>query len=332
MKKLAVFLICAIMLYGGFKLIKPAPNKEGIIDKIKPTVLKLKIIDEKSKNRPIAVMYDNHNNALPHSGLQDAYIVYEMVAEGGITRLMALFRDENTDKPIGPIRSVRHYFLDYVMENDAIFVHHGWSEPARFDINKYKINNINGLYDSVFWRDKSSFAPHNSFTNLNKVIELANKREYTRDINSDILFNYSAKEINLDKNDNSVAANNVSIRYSNYMTSSYEYDDLKKVYNRIRQGEPHIDRQTKEQYTVKNIIVVKVNNYSIDNYGRQELENTGQGDGYYITNGYAVPIKWYKENRFLKTIYKTLDGKEIILNDGNTFIQIQPINEKLIIE
>ena len=93
----------------------------------------------KGNDRPIAVMIDNHNDAWPQAGIQKAYMVYEIVVEGGETRLMALFKGTEIEK-IGPVRSARHYFLDYAMENDAIYVHFGWSPQAQSDIKKYTIN------------------------------------------------------------------------------------------------------------------------------------------------------------------------------------------------
>ena len=78
----------------------------------------------------------------------------------------------------------------------------------------------------------------------------------------------------------------------------------------------------------KNIIIEKVENSSLDSYGRQDLDTTGDGEGYYITNGYALPITWEKDDRNSKTIYKYLDGSKVEVNDGNTFIQIIPITTK----
>src|SRR5574344_6112 len=114
------------------------------------------IVNEKSNSRPIAVMINNHPDArVNHAGLQDAYMVYEIIVEGGLTRYMALFKDAQTAR-IGSVRSSRHYFLDYAMENDAIYTHFGWSPYAESDIYKYGINNINGMVDGdAFWRDYS---------------------------------------------------------------------------------------------------------------------------------------------------------------------------------
>ena len=97
-------------------------------------------------------------------------------------------------------------------------------------------------------------------------------------------------------------------------------------------GTPHTDAVTGDQYTVKNIIITPINNYAYDSYGRQELENIGSGEGYFITNGYALPITWEKESRESQTVYRYKNGKEIKVNDGNTYIQIQPKGEELKIE
>ena len=92
-------------------------------------------------------------------------------------------------------------------------------------------------------------------------------------------------------------------------------------------NQAHIDKVTHEQYYTKNIVIQKMSNHSIDNRGRQDIDDVSSGDGYYITNGYAVPIKWSKSSRSAKTSYTYLDGSTVKLNDGNTYVQIQPIGE-----
>jgi hypothetical protein len=295
----------------------------------------LKIIDEKSDSRPVAVMINNHNYARKnHSGLQDAFVIYEMIVEGGITRLMAIYKDKETDR-IGSVRSSRHNFLDYASEYDAIYVHFGWSNLAKKDISSFGINNINGLYDNKgFWRDKSLKVPieHTAFTNIERIIEVAKEKEYSLTTEKKIPLHYQVYPISLEKKEDAIKADKIVLRYSNYMTTSYTYDAENKVYKRYANDVEHVDAITKEQYQFKNIIVMKVKNYSVDSYERQNLDTVGTGEGYYITNGYARKIKWTKESRTGDTIYTYETGEEVLLNDGNTFIQVQPISEKTIIE
>ena len=139
----------------------------------------------------------------------------------------------------------------------------------------------------------------------------------------------------MSKMEGAKVANDVSITYSRGTTTSYKYDEENKYYLRSVNGKEHTDYVTKEQYHFKNIITYQVKNTTIDdgsNKGRQNLENVGSGEGYYISNGYRIPIKWVKESRKAQTKYYYMNGKELKVNDGNTFIQIQPLNEKLTIE
>lgn len=305
-------------------------NELNEIEYTKTELPKLKIINEESKSRPFAVMINNHHDAWPQCGIQDAYIVYEIIAEGGITRMFALFKDVDTAK-IGSIRSARHYFIDYAQENDAIFVHWGGSPQAYDRIRTSGIAEIDGmaLEGSVFFRDRTLKRnyEHTGFTSMEKLKEYAANKGFDRDTEADLLLNYSIDEIDISKKPGAQSAYGVDIQYSNYHTTSYEYDEERKVYVRSMSDVPNVDLETGEQYTAKNIIVYSLSNYSLNDgsgKGRQDLDNLGTGDGFYITDGYAVPIKWEKEDHDSQTVYKYEDGTEIEVNDGNTFIQIYP--------
>lgn len=336
-KKVLYLVLCFSLLFiSGCGNNKAAEKEE--IDNV-PVVpeKKLKIVDESSNSRPYAVMINNHPSARPNqAGLQDAYIVYELVAEGGITRYMALFKDKDTAK-IGSVRSSRHYYLDYAIENDAIYVHWGWSPQAQTDISKLKINNINGLsYEGkYFYRDKTLNVAyeHTGYTTMEMLKKATTDLNYRATTNKDLLLNYNVDEVDLSGKENSQIANNVSITYSGSVTTSYVYDSDAKVYKRFVNGKEHTDGVTKQQYTAKNIITYQIKNYTIpgDTKGRQNFENIGSGTGYYITDGYAVEINWKKDSRESQTVYTYLDGTEIDVNDGNTYIQIQPKGQKLTI-
>ena len=331
--KIISILFCSILLITGCGN-NSDNNDSEIKEEPKP---QLKIVDINSNSRSYAVMINNHASARKnHAGLQDAYLVYEMIVEGGITRYMAIFKDQDTSK-IGSIRSSRPYYLDYVMENDAIYVHWGWSPQAQSDISKYSINNINGLYleGKYFFRDKTLNVAyeHTGFSSIELLKKAATGLNYRTTTDKDLLLNYSVEEILLNDKENTQVANNVKIVYSSYVNTSYVYDSTNKVYKRYVNGAVHKDAVTGEQYTAKNIITYQVKNSVIsnDDKGRQEFENIGSGEGYYITNGYATKIKWEKTSRQSQTVYKYLDGTEINVNDGNTYIQIQPKSQVLTI-
>lgn len=297
------------------------------------------IVEEKEveifagEDRPIAVMIDNVGDARPQAGLNDAYIVYEIIVEGSQTRLMALFKGQDLEK-IGPIRSSRHYFLDYALENDAIYVHFGWSPQARTDISKLKVDNINGMVESSksFWRVKDKSAPHNAVTSTKKILEIAKRKGYDTTSEKESILKYTTEEVELDSEK---LANKITIPYSSTYKVKYEYDEETKEYTRMYNKTVQKDWVTKETVTTKNIIITFAKNSTLNDgsgKGRQTLSNIGTLDGYYITNGKAEKIKCHKKSRKEQTVYKDLEGNEIEINDGNTFIQIVPTSSKVTFE
>lgn len=332
-KSFVVSLLVVFFIGLGFTLAQPIKAIENLFkeEEVEVKEESITIVDTSSESRPVAVMINNHSAARPyHSGLQDAYILYEIIAEGGYTRYMALFLDKSPER-IGSVRSARHYFLDYVMENDAYYVHWGFSPQAKEDIEKYNIENINGLYyeNKYFFRDKSLDVPleHTGFTKMDLIKKGISSLGYRINREKPLLFDYTARDV-MDGVE-AESASNVDINFSKSVTTSYVYDQELGVYKRFVNDKPHSDYVTKKQYTFKNIIVYQLNNYSIDDYGRQEVETVGEGEGYYISNGKAIKIKWEKKSRDEQTKYKLLDGEELVLNDGNTFIEIQPREKEL---
>ena len=298
--------------------------------------------------RAVAFMIDNNINAMPQAGLLEADLVYEMIVEGGETRLMAVIKNKNLDQ-IGPLRSARHYFLDYALENDAIYVHYGQSPQAKSDIVKLAISDINGINESTknFWRVSSRYAPHNAVTSTERINAIIKRQNYRTTSSKGSVLNYVAEEFDLpDIKETSKSANEtnndeakitniadtVTIPYSAYNTVKYTYDKETKTYIRYSRNKKQTDWNTDKTVTTKNIIITKCKNTTLNDgsgKGRQTLDNIKKLDGYYITNGKYIPITCEKTSRSGKTIYRDLDGNEIKVNDGKTFIQICPINSDI---
>lgn len=335
-KKIAFFLLISF-----FFLSACGKKETNIVEENKEeqnqTVVeeKIGIIDMNSNSRNYAVVVNNYPSAVKvQTGLSDAYLIYEIPVEGGMSRSLAIYKDKTTNK-IGTIRSARHNFLDYVLENDAIFVHFGWSHYAEDDMKKnLDINNINGLYDSPFWREnpENLATEHTAYTSLEKNIEVAKSKGYRLTSEVKSVLNYSTNEIDLSKINNNVVAKNVEIPYSSSYKVKFIYDENTKMYKRYVNGVAHTDYFTKEHYKTKNIIVTKFGFSKTDDNYYLDLHNTGIGEGYYITNGYSVPITWEKKDRASKTIYRYEDGTEINVNDGNTYIMMQLDDQNTIIE
>ena len=285
------------------------------------------------KDRPIAVMIDNHKGAWPQAGLNKTYLVYEIIVEGGETRLMALFKGQDVDV-VGPVRSSRHYFLDYAMENDAIYAHYGWSPKAKRDISSYSINNINGIFYGrpTFWRISTKRAPHNAMTSTKQLLKAAKNKKYRTTSDATSVLNYASEEVTLE---DGIPATQIKIPHSYLHSVSYKYNEKTGRYTRYARGVLQKDYSTGKSFTTKNLIIMFANN-SVLNDGttkdRQNLHNIGTFNGYYITNGKAIKIKCTKEDRTSKTIYKDLQGNKIEVNDGNTWINICPKKAKVTIK
>lgn len=339
-KALIIILVILVFVAGGvlaYKIIQDKNNKEVATEE--ENVLVAELEEEKEvqifngNDRPIAVMIDNHSDAWPQAGLQKAYMIYEIIVEGGETRLMALFKGVDVEK-IGPVRSARHYFLDYAMENDAIYTHFGESPQASSDIKRYSIDEIDGISEdgTTFWRVKDKAAPHNAVTSMEKLIQSAKNKKYKMTSNKDSVLNYVTDEVNLEDGQDAFS---ITIPHSQLQTVKYIYDEENKVYERYARNDLQTDWDTEEPITTKNIIITFCDNYTLndsENKGRQGLKNIGTFDGYYITNGKAIKIKCIKEARGEVTTYQDLQGNEINVNDGNTFVNICPITAKVIIE
>ena len=279
-----------------------------------------------AESRPVAVMIDNDADYKgPQAGLENAYLIYEIYVEGGSTRMMALFKDsffnENAPKEtrIGPVRSSRHYFLDFAIENDAVYAHCGWSPKAQAEISSRGVNNINGLYETAPFYRFSTYdnSWHNLYTDYARLEKAAANHGYktTTGVSDKYLENYTVPE-------EGSSALKVYVPYKQCKIN-YTFNEETGLYDRVKRGSAHT-MQSGVTLAPMNILILEMQNVDLNDgegKGRQDLYNTGTGKGKYITGGKVVDITWEKADRSAKTKY-IKDGEEISLNPGPTFVQI----------
>ena len=273
--------------------------------------------------RPLAVMIDNDNkDARPQAGIDEAYLIYEMPVEGGVTRFMALFRNVGTEK-IGPVRSSRHYFLDFVKENDAIYTHYGWSPKASQDISAFGVNNINGVSGadgSTFWRERKFKGDwHSAYTSIEKIKERAGVKGYKSETTVKNGIKYATEYISLPAENVAVE---ITLPYAGMYKTGYKYNGETGLYEKQINNAPHT-MQNGNVLSFKNIIVELIADTALgDGSPRREIKTAGSGKGYYFTNGAYEEITWEKASRTEPTVYKTADGEELLINPGNTIINV----------
>lgn len=312
-------------LLGGNDKKKPVEsfrNQEkgsGIFSALTGEEVKPEVLDR----RPIAVMIENYWEARPQSGLDKADVVYEILAEGGITRFLAIYQ-QNDATEIGPVRSARPYFIQRVLEYDPMYAHVGGTPQALNDIKKYNIPDLNEMYlgTAVFSRSAARVAPHNTYTSTEKMRAYAKEKGYEKKVDvPGFAFLKAGQE-----NKNGTVAQKVNIDYpARENKVIYEYDASTKLYKRSHATGIHKDNVTDKQLTAKNIIIQYLPYRVIDAKGGYlAMEMIGQGKAMLITGGKVYTGQWSKDGDRDKTNFTDSDGNELKLNPGQTWIEVVP--------
>ncbi|MBU5486195.1 DUF3048 domain-containing protein [Clostridium sp. MSJ-11] len=272
---------------------------------------------------PFMVIVENSKTSRPHSGLIHADVVYETMAEGGISRFMAIYHKDDSPK-IGPVRSARPYFLDIAIENNLPFAHCGYSEEAKNRIEKEKLPSLNEfLYEKFYWRDKNRPYEHSLYTSSN-LRELIKEQNLIKSPSKSLYFNSDFWQNTLDN------AEKVSLNVNKYYNTSYVFNNNK--YTKYMDGEKSIDAEKKIPIEVNNIIIqltditLQKDNLHID------VRLIGEGDCYIISNGKYIKGRWSKKDSNSPTVFLDKDNKEIPLSPGKTWWHIFDNKIKVAIE
>ena len=282
-----------------------------------------KVADEVTM-RPVIATINNHPDARPQSGIASADVIYEMLAEGDVTRLLALYQSEVPDN-IGPIRSARSYFVELAQGLDAFYIAHGYSPEAQVMLTNGVVDNINGMaYDgTIFKRSTDRVAPHNSYISGENVPVAAEK------VGTSLLYHKKVSYTFYDEEESvkiGTQANEVSIRYSSHdvFNSSYKYNASSKTYSRQSDNVETIDALTNEPIALSNILFFEMDHQIIDNAGRREIDITTGGTAYVFQEGTMREVRWDNVDGLLKAFEP--DGTEVKLVPGKTWIHFVPSN------
>ncbi|MBQ3404152.1 MAG: DUF3048 domain-containing protein [Oscillospiraceae bacterium] len=285
-----------------------------------------------SGNKPYAVMLNNISKALPQSGVASADIIYEVLVEGGYTRLCAFYQDLSDVEILGSVRSMRHYYLDLARAYDAIYVHAGGSYIAYDQIGSTGLTDIDGVNGTgeIFYRDAERKAhmgyEHSLMVEVSRIPAFLEKYKINTAHSAGFVSNLSFTDDATPAD--GTAAENVKVEYSGIKNTSFEYNAEDKLYYASQNGKDFIDGLDNSRVTVTNIVVIKAatSNIPNDDKGRIDIKLTGTGDGYFICGGKAVPITWSRGDRGDQFTYKLADGSDLVLGVGKTYISIIPTN------
>lgn len=326
---LVAAIISLVWLAGCSKKHTAEPEKvssteeqpEELVSSYYPAPFTGEQLTEKPENRPILATINNHPLARPQSGLAAADLTFEFLAEGQVTRFLALYHSEIPDT-IGPIRSARDYFVKLAEGMDAFYIAHGYSPDAQKLLQNHTVDHVNGMqYDgTLFERSAERKAPHNSYISKEHIEEAIDITKASDKISKMPVFSF----LNHDESDKiGDIASSVIVSYSkdHNFTSTYTYDEENNRYYRAVNGIPTVDKLQERRVELANIVVMEMNHQTIDKEGRQAVDLHSGGKALLFHEGIAKQLEWENVDGFPTPLE---DGLPVKLTAGKTWIHAVP--------
>ena len=311
---------------------EPAPEPTPYSGPVNP--LTGQPMDEaQTRRRPVAIMLNNLREAQPQLGQSRADILYEVLAEGGITRMLGVYQDPSGVGRIGSIRSSRPYYLELALGHDAIYIHAGGSEDAYSCMSSWNtdhMDGVRGVYsgNGLFWRSRDRIAgkkyaaEHSLVTSgesIQKYLDTSGFRlEHEEGWTSPMRFAEDGTP------ESGSTANSVLVSHYGNKPTLFRYDSASRLYKVEEYGSAYIDGNTGEQIAVTNVLALRAKVVdSGDNYNHMYI-TLDEGDGWFACGGKSIPIIWKKGGHDAPLTYFTQDGKPLELGVGKTYVNIIP--------
>ena len=281
------------------------------------------LTNEENTLRPVLATINNHPLARPQSGISDADIVYEFIAEGDVTRLLALFQSELPDE-IGPIRSARDYFVEVAKGLDAFYVAHGYSPDAQSLLESDYVDYVNGMQHdgTLFKRSSDRKAPHNSYISNESILSAEESTNSPMEINKmpSLSFHESIEDAKIGDSASSIVVENGS---GPNFTSTYTYNEDLGTYERAVNDIVTIDKANEKRVELSNILVFEAEHETIDSEGRQLIDLDTGGKALLFQAGIVKEIEWKNINGILTPVEEGVPAK---LVPGKTWIHVVKTN------
>jgi hypothetical protein len=325
---IVIFIVLIILITAAVKLLG---NKKPVAELTQPTaeVTEEKkcevrspldgVCDKEGQLKVAAVMIDNHGDAQPTFGVNDASVVYETIAELPITRWVAVFDLRNSVSQIGPIRSARPYYVDWASEYRGVYAHVGGSDESLALLKNRPVDDLNEFYnDKYFWRDNGRLAPHNTFISTNLLNKAIDDKGWTTGTFDSWKFKDDMVV------DQRPEAQQILVDYkSNLYNVTWEYDRTDNMYTRKQLGAVRTDGAG-QAIKAKNVIVMIADSDIIDSYGRRSTQTIGTGQAEICRDGVVIAGTWSRPTLKDRTKFFDTAGQEVELNAGLTWINVVP--------
>ncbi len=280
------------------------------------------VANESATTQPVtAVMIENSPGARPQSGLKNSGVVFEAIAEGGITRFLVLYQEQKPQL-VGPVRSVRMYYVDWLAAFNASVAHVGGSAAALKEVRNGKYRDIDQFFNGkYYWRATDRYAPHNVYTSFKQLDALNAAKGYKS--SSFTGFSRTDSEASL-----SPTATRVSVKMSSALfNSAYTYNKKTNTYDRSQAGAPHLDRES-GRISPRVVIVLKVKETTVFEDGwRESINAIGSGGAVIFQDGTVTKATWKKKSRTAQITFTDTKGNDIPLARGQTWLTAVPENK-----
>lgn len=286
-------------------------------------------IEAELTDRPLAIMINNHQLAQPQCGIASADMIYEILAEGGLTRMMLIVTDYTEAQRFGTMRSLRPYYLEVGLSYGAVIVHAGGSDQAYSDVKTKGADNLDGVRGAgagaYYYRDQSRIAnglEHSLFIDSEDVLAYAQERGISlkSDTPYDFGLSFSENAAPADGAD----AESLKLVFGSWKESNFAYDSAAGVYHMSQYGSKYADGDTGEVVPFTNLLVLEAPTRTLDGYGRLEINLVGEGAGYFFCGGKYVPITWHRDGLGQQFYYTLSDGSPLTLGVGKTYVGVVP--------
>ncbi len=335
-KKLAIILgVMAVLLLGTgvaavmyalnqpteapVKVAKPKPTPKPEPVKYYSPLTGAEVATEAiTKQAVTGIMIENSPDARPQSGLKDSGVVFEAIAEGGITRFLAIYQEQKPQL-IGPVRSVRMYYVDWIAAFNASVAHIGGSANALAEVRNGNYRDIDQFFNApYYWRATDRYAPHNVYTSFAKLDELNNAKGYT----SSEFTGFTRKDSKASEAPN---ATSIDVRISSALFNShYTYNAATNTYDRSQAGAAHLDREA-GQISPRVVIALKVTEQKVFEDGwREQINAVGNGTAYIFQDGTVQEVTWSKASKAEQIKFTDATGADVPLARGQTWISAVP--------
>lgn len=317
----------------------PSPTAPTLGDEINPlTGLRLPE-GSTAIQRPVAVMLNNIRKALPQQGNSQADILYECLAEGGITRMLGVYQSMEGVGEVGSVRSSRPYYLELALGLDAIYLHAGGSEAAYENIRKWNVTALDCVrstaYSAIFWRDQErrqkNGYEHSVLTSGDAILENFPNYSFRKEHEEGYSLPYTYAEDGTPAGGESALT--IRVPFSTVKTGVFKYDEESKKYLVEEYNAPLVDGNNGQQVAVTNVIVIRTSCKAIDDYGRMRVDLSGyDGEGWFACGGKIVPITWAKADLDSPITYALEDGSPVVFGQGNSYVNIIPLSNNVTAE